>query len=222
MKEARQHRFSPPKGAADLLLIRHGETQAAIRGQDHPMVEGQGDPALRPEGEAQARAVAERLRAEPIAAIYVTNMQRTHQTAAPLAAHLGLEPRVERDLREVFLGDWDGGEFRFRSAENDPAVLRARERHEWGEMPGAETTAAFHERVLRGLQRIAAAHPDELVAVVVHGGVIAASIALASGSPAFAFTGADNGSISRLVVHGNRMIPRGFNDVSHLSGLKQQ
>ena len=216
MNEARQHRFSPPPGAADLLLIRHGETQAAIRGQDFPMVEGQGDPALHPEGERQAIAVGERLKTEPISAIYVTTMQRTHQTAAPLARHLGLEPKVERDLREVSLGDWDGGEFRFRAAENDPAILRAREEQEWGHIPGAETTAAFHARVRSGLLRVASANPDALVAVVVHGGVVGAALAMAAGAEAFAFNGAANGSISRLVVHGERMIVRGFNDVSHL------
>lgn len=212
----RQHRFTAPKGAADLILIRHGETQAAVRGQNFPMVGGQGDPALRPEGHAQAEAVGARLRDHPIDAIYVTTMQRTHQTAAPLAAHLGLTPRVEADLREVFLGDWDGGEFRFRAAEGDPAILRARERHEWGELPGAETTAAFQTRVRRGLLRIAAAHADELVAVVVHGGVVGAALALATGAKAFSFSGAANGSISRLVVHGEEMIVRGFNDCAHL------
>ncbi|WP_120505384.1 histidine phosphatase family protein [Sulfitobacter mediterraneus] len=214
--EMRQHRFTAPKGAADLILIRHGETQAAVRGQNFPMVGGQGDPALRPEGHAQAEAVGARLRDHPIDAIYVTTMQRTHQTAAPLAAHLGMTPRVEADLREVFLGDWDGGEFRFRAAAGDPAILRARDRHEWGELPGAETTAAFQTRVRRGLLRIAAAHADELVAVVVHGGVVGAALALATGAKAFSFSGAANGSISRLVVHGEEMIVRGFNDCAHL------
>lgn len=217
MSEARQHRFAPPKGAVDMLLIRHGETQAAVRGTDFPMIDGQGDPALRAEGEAQAVAVGARLKAEPISAIYVTTMQRTHQTAAPLAAHLNLIPRVEPDLREVFLGDWDGGEFRFRAAENDPAFVRARDRQEWGALPGAETTAALQARVKAGLLRIAEAHPDELVAVVVHGGVIGAALAVATGSPAFAFHGADNGSVSRLVIDGEQMILRGFNDVSHLA-----
>jgi len=212
----RQHRFTAPKSAADLILIRHGETQAAVRGQNFPMVGGQGDPALRPEGHAQAEAVGARLRDHPIDAIYVTTMQRTHQTAAPLAAHLGMTPRVEADLREVFLGDWDGGEFRFRAAEGDPAILRARDRHEWGELPGAETTAAFQTRVRRGLLRIAAAHADEVVAVVVHGGVVGAALALATGAKAFSFSGAANGSISRLVVHGEEMIVRGFNDCAHL------
>ncbi|KIN70061.1 histidine phosphatase family protein [Sulfitobacter donghicola] len=214
--EARQHRFSPAEGACDMLLIRHGETQAAVRGEMFPMVDGQGDPSLRPEGEAQARAVAARLKREAIGAIYVTTMQRTHQTAAPLAEVLGIAPRIEADLREVFLGDWDGGEYRFRAAENDPAFIRARDRQEWGEIPGAETTAQLHARVLRGLQRIAAAHPNQLVAVVVHGGVVGAALAQATQSPPFAFMGADNGSISRLVIHGDQMILRGFNDVAHL------
>lgn len=124
-----------------MLLIRHGETQAAVRGESFPLAEGQGDPALHPDGEAQAIAVGHRLKTESIKAIYVTTMQRTHQTAAPLSAHLGIEPSKERDLREVFLGDWDGGEYRFRVMDRDPAFIRAKERQEWGEIPGAETTA---------------------------------------------------------------------------------
>lgn len=214
--EARQHRFEPPKGACDILLIRHGETQAAKRGEMFPMVDGQGDPSLRPEGEAQALAIEAYLRSEPINAIYVTTMQRTHQTAAPLATTLRIKPQVEADLREVFLGDWDGGEYRFRAAANDPAFVRARETGEWGEIPGAETTAQLQTRVMRGLRRIAAAHRDQLVAVVVHGGVVGAALSMVTGSRPFAFNGANNGSISRIVINGDQLILRGYNDVTHL------
>ena len=50
-----------------------------------------------------------------------------------------------------------------------------------------------------------------------HGGVIGQVVATASrGGSAFAFSGADNGSISRLVVVGDRWIIRGFNDTAHL------
>lgn len=213
---ARQHRFTPPEGAVDLLLIRHGESMPAQRGQSFPLVEGHGDPALHPDGHAQARALGKRLEAEPIAAIYVTTLQRTHQTAAPLAQALGIVPQVEADLREVFLGDWEGGAYRFHAAEGHPAYLRAKERQDWGEIPGAESTQALQARVKRGLMRIAQAHPDQLVAVVVHGGVIGAALSLASGAQPLAFIGAANGSISRLVVKGEQMIIRGFNDCAHL------
>lgn len=216
-KEYHQTVYAPPEGAADLLLIRHGRTEAARPGQSFAMVDGHGDPALHPEGEKQAILVGERLKNDAIAAIYVTTLKRTHQTAAPLAAHLGLTPRVERDLREVRLGDWDGGEYRIKAAEGAAEFLRAIERQEWGEIPNAETTAELHARVRAGLLRIAAAHPNERVAVVVHGGVVGAAMAIASGAQAFHFNGADNGSVSRLVIRGETMWIKGFNDVSHLN-----
>ena len=48
------------------------------------------------------------------------------------------------------------------------------------------------------------------------GGVVGAALAIASGAEPFAFNGAANGSISRIVVHGPRFIVRGFNDCTHL------
>ena len=215
-KEIRQLKFKPWSGAADLLLIRHGESQAAVEGVPFPMKDGHGDPALHPNGQQQAIAVGERLKTWPIAAIYVTTLQRTHQTAAPLARHLGLTPKVEPDLREVCLGQWDAGLYRLKAAAGDPIFRRSIDNQEWGEIPGAGTTAELQARVRNGLLRIAAAHPDQLVAVVVHGGVIAAAMSLATGAESFAFLGAANGSISRLVMDGNKMTVRGYNDISHL------
>ena len=215
-QEYRQHVFKPPKGAADLLLIRHGESQAAVDGVPFPLKDGHGDPALHPNGEDQARALGHRLKTLPIAAIYVTTLRRTHQTAAPLAEALQLTPKIEADLREIYLGDWDSGLYRKKVAEGDPLFLKSLQNHEWGEIPKAETTEALHSRVRAGLMRIARAHPDQLVAVFVHGGVISAAMSIATGAKPFAFLGAANGSISRLVVDGDRMFVRGFNETSHL------
>lgn len=217
MTEYRQHRFTLPEGATDLLLIRHGETEAAQEGESFPLRDGHGDPALHPAGRVQAQEVAERLKGEPIQALYVTKLRRTHQTVAPLAAYLDLSPIEDPDLHEVHLGDWDGGLYRKMAATNAPEFQRARAGHEWGAIPGAETTAQLQARVARGLKRIAAAHPNALVAVVVHGGVVGAALSYATGARGFAFNGAANGSLSRLVVHGQQMIVRGFNDCAHLS-----
>jgi probable phosphoglycerate mutase len=215
-KEYRQHVFKPPQGATDFLLIRHGESQPAIADQPFPMKDGHGDPELHPNGHLQAKAVAERLKLHPINTIYATTLQRTHQTAAPLAKVLGLVPKTEPDLREVCLGEWDGGLYRIKAAERDPIFLKSMQMQEWGIIPGAETNNQVKARVTAGLQRIAAAHPDELVAVVVHGGVIAAILSVATGAKAFAFMGASNGSISRIVMDKDRIIVRGFNDTNHL------
>lgn len=215
-KEYHQTKYAPPEGACDMLLIRHGRTMPAKPGVNFDTIDGHGNPLLHPEGEEQAVKVGERLKSQPISAIYVTTLTRTHQTAAPLAAHLGLDPIVEGDLREIFLGDWDGGLYRIKAAEKDPAYLKAIEEHQYGHIPGAETTEDFHDRVHAGLLRIAAQHPDELVAVVVHGGVIGAAMAIASEARPFAFRGAENGSISRLVIKDGKMTIRGYNDIGHL------
>ncbi len=213
----RQRRFVPPPGAADLLLVRHGESAPAVLGQPFPLVDGHGDPALDPEGANQARQVAARLAGEQLAALYVTTLRRTMETAAPLAARLGLTPIVEADLREVFLGEWEGGALRQHIAEGHPIAQRIRAEQRWDVIPGAESSEAFAGRVRVGLTRIAARHSDQRVAVFTHGGVIGQALALAAGSRPFAFAGADNGSISRLVILSDEWIIRGYNDVSHLS-----
>ncbi len=214
--EYRQAQFLMPPGAVDLLLIRHGESQPARPAAPFPVVAGHGDPALAPEGLEQAERVATRLAGLHIDAIYVTTLRRTAQTAAPLARLLGLTPRVAAGLREVHLGAWEGGLFRRMVAEHHPLAERMWAEQRWDVIPEAEPAAAFAARVRAGLEQLAAAHPGQRVAVFTHGGVIGQALAIASGSRPFAFIGADNGSISRLVVSGERWFVRGFNDTAHL------
>jgi len=218
----RQHRFAPPPGATTVLLVRHGESAPAH--PDRPFVtrDGHGDPPLDPIGERQAELLAERLQHEPITAIYVTTLQRTHQTAAPLAKLLGITPVEEPDLREVFLGDWEQGELRRRAANRDLLFEQIFLQERWDVIPGAEPHEAFDERVWRGFQRIVAAHPDERVAVVAHGGTIGQLLHRVTGARRFAFAGADNGSVSEVVADGQRIILRRYNDVAHLLPLLQE
>jgi probable phosphoglycerate mutase len=215
-REIRQLRFARPPGACELLLVRHGESAAAVEGETFPLVDGQGDPPLHPEGHRQAAAVAERLQHEDISAIYVTTLQRTAQTAAPLADKLGLTPVVEPDLREVHLGEWEGGVFRKHVAEGHPVALKMRMEQRWDVIPGAEPADAFRERVRRGITTIAGRHPDQCVVVVSHGGTMGEIVSMATGGRAFAFNGSDNASISHLVVLGDAWILRRFNDTAHL------
>ncbi len=216
MAAYRQARFRLPPGATELLLLRHGESQAAYPGKPFPLVDGHADPELAGEGREQAERLAERLAGSRIKAIYVTSLRRTAQTAAPLAARLGLVPQVEPELREVNLGEWEAGLFRKMVADNHPLAEQMWAEERWDVIPGAEPAEAFAARVGGALRRIAAAHPDQRVAVVVHGGVIAQALALATGSRPFAFLGADNASISRLVITPRRWVLRGYNDTAHL------
>lgn len=212
----RQQRFTPPPGATEILLVRHGESAAADPDTPFALVDGHGDPELHPNGAAQAERVGERLAAEDIAALYVSTLRRTAETAAPLAARTGLVPVVERDLREVHLGEWEGGAFRKHVAEGHPLAARMLAEERWDVIPGAEPGRAFAERVRAAIERIAAAHPDRMVVAFTHGGVIGEVLHQAARSRPFAFTGADNASISHLVVTEDRWVVRRFNDTSHL------
>ena len=214
-----QSRFAPPPGATEILLVRHGESAPHVDGESFDLVDGHGDPPLAPGGWEQAKLAAQRLidTGEQIAAVYVTTLQRTHQTAEPLLEYLEMEATELADLREVFLGDWEGGEFRKRVADGDPIAQRMFVEQRWDVIPGGEPARQFENRVRRGIGRIAAGHPGELVVAFVHGGVIGQIMNIATGSTGFAFTGADNASISHIVVDGDRWMVRCWNDTSHLS-----
>jgi 2,3-bisphosphoglycerate-dependent phosphoglycerate mutase len=214
----RQRRWEVPPGATDLLLVRHGASEAYVDGKLFPLVDGQGDPPLSADGVEQARLVCARLAMTRVDAIYVSNLSRTAQTAQPLAEALGLKAQVEPALREVHLGEWEGGIFRKNVADGHPVSLRMSAEERWDVIPGAEPAAELSARVHGAIERIAAAHPGQRVAAFTHGGIIGEAVALASRSRPFAFLGAENASISRLVITPDRWIVRGFNDTAHLDG----
>ena len=214
--EYHQKRFERPPGATEILLVRHGASAPLVEGQPFPMTDGQGDPGLAPVGQEQAVKVGARLARERIDAVYVSSMRRTHETAAPLLRHTGMSAIEDRDLREVHLGDWEAGVLRRMAAQQHPTYLRMHAEQRWDVIPNAESSDAFSGRTVGSIQRIVANHPDELVVVVCHGGVIGAICAHATQSRPFAFGGADNASISQLVVTEERWLLRRFNDSSHL------
>lgn len=86
--------------ALDLYLVRHGETAWTRTGQHT----GRTDLPLLPNGEAQARALGERLRGTRFAAVWSSDLQRARRTAE-LA---GLEPHVTPLLREFDYGEYEG------------------------------------------------------------------------------------------------------------------
>ena len=73
----------PATAQSNVYVMRHLNTPS-----------GQPDPDLLPEGRRAAEALAAWFGEERPVAIYVTDYKRTRQTAAPLAARLGLTPIV--------------------------------------------------------------------------------------------------------------------------------
>jgi broad specificity phosphatase PhoE len=129
--------------AAQIYLIRHGETAWSLSGQHT----GRTDLPLTAPGEQQARHVGELLRAIEFSRVLVSPLQRALRTCE--LAGLGTAARIEQDLSEWDYGDYEG---------LTPAQIRAR-RPGWDVYrdgcPGgesAEQVAARADRVIEGLR----------------------------------------------------------------------
>lgn len=213
-EEFRQRQFVVPPDATEVVLVRHGASAPIRHGEQFPTLDGHGDPELAPEGVAQAELAAARLRSEQVDAVFVTGLTRTVQTAQAL----GLPTTEVPELREVFLGDWEAGEFRIRVNTADQLALRVITEQRWDLIPGAEPMESFANRVSAGLEKVVAATgPGRVAVVFAHGGVIGEACRQATGSEPFAFVINDNCAITRLVRFGNgRWLLRSFNDTAHL------
>ena len=152
-----------------LLLARHGETDW---NREHRW-QGHSDTPLNDLGREQARALADELEQEPLVAIYSSDLRRAYETAREVADRKGMDVIVDRDLREIHLGVWEG----LTSDEIEQRWPDDLRRWRAGDVVlgrGGETSEELRERVLRAAHRIAAAHPREQVLIVSHGGALRA------------------------------------------------
>jgi probable phosphoglycerate mutase len=149
----------------ELLLIRHAMPRRVTES------EGYADPDLEPRGRAQAERLAEYLRSEPITTIYASSMRRAQQTAEPLAQALGIEPIIEPAVTENDTRATHYVPAEELKAAGDPRWRDGLSATDWPDY--YEPLDTFHERVVTGIDAMIARHPDEVVAVFCHSGVIA-------------------------------------------------
>ena len=159
----------------ELLLVRHGETDW---NRDRRF-QGHADPPLNEAGREQADALAAELAGERIELVYTSDLARARETAEIVAARLGAGVVALRDLREIDVGEWEGLTWP-EIEERYPAGARDWHEHGHGWEAG-ETYDELGHRVVTALRRIAAAHPEQRVLVVGHGGTIRAARAFLEG-----------------------------------------
>jgi probable phosphomutase (TIGR03848 family) len=154
-----------------LVLLRHATTSATGKrlGGRKPGFH------LDAPGREQAEAAARRLAALPISAVYASPLERTRETAAPVARAHGLRVRIERGILEVDYGEW-----------TDRPLAQVRRLGLWRTIqqapsrvtfPGGESIRGAQQRAVEATERIAAAHAGETVVLVSHADVIKAIIA---------------------------------------------
>jgi 2,3-bisphosphoglycerate-dependent phosphoglycerate mutase len=185
----------------ELLLIRHARPLRAHGG------DGPADPSLSPLGVRQSEALADWLADEPLGAIYTSPLRRARETAAPLAAKLGLDVAIDDSLRE-----YDAESVEYIPMEE----LKAAGDPRWNEVPVA--LPEFRERVIAGIEGLVKAHASERIAVVCHGGVINVYVAWVVRSRTELFFLPHYTSISRVLASGSG--PRSIDTINETAHLR--
>ncbi len=151
-----------------ILLVRHGETDD----NKAQIFQGQKGRGLNARGFEQAELLAARLsRAPRPVALYSSDLQRARETADALGRTLGLVAALDVDLRESYLGAWEGLSYD-EIAERFPDELAAWRAGRDIKRGGGETFAELGDRVTRAIDRIAAAHAGSAAVVVSHGAAL--------------------------------------------------
>ena len=164
----------------DLILVRHGETDANREGR---LMSSTGGPPLNAIGRAQADDLAAALRTELPFRLYTSPARRARETAGSISKALDAPFTVVADLAETDVGDLEGLTDHeipqkypayFGKWESDPATARP---------PGGETITELQDRAWRAVRRLSDAHADETVVAVSHCFTILTVVAKALDTP---------------------------------------
>lgn len=160
-----------------VFLIRHGQNDWA----DKKLAGWMPDVHLNEAGQKQAEALVERLAPISFDAIYSSPLERTIETAAPLALARGLKVEQMRELGEVDYGIWQGESLKQLVKKKEWAIVRIAPSAM--RFPDGESLREMQSRAVGTIERIAAAHPKGTIAVFSHGDVIKAIVAHFIGMP---------------------------------------
>lgn len=174
-------RATTPPPSTLVLLVRHGQTPTTGK-----VLPGRAPGLhLADKGREQAEAVAGRIAtlqtdARKVAAVYASPLERTQETAAPIAKALGLRVRRSRGLLECEFGDWTGAELKklyklpeWRTVQRNPSGFR---------FPAGESFTEMQARITTAIDALRADHPGETVVAVSHADPIKAAVAHAMGT----------------------------------------
>lgn len=162
-----------------ILLIRHGENDYVKK----QLLAGRlPEVHLNTAGKAQAAALAEKLAAAPLKAVYSSPLERTVETAEPIARALNLEVILRSGLMEVDFGEWQGRKLKELSRMKLWKVVQAAPSRMV--FPEGESFIQAQQRIVHELESLARRHaPEDLFACVSHSDVIKLALAYFIGLP---------------------------------------
>jgi len=160
-----------------VLMVRHGQTPTTgttLPGRAKGL-------HLAETGIAQANAAASRIAAlKKVSAVYASPLERTRETAKPIAAASGLKVQIERGLLECDFGDWTGK--RLSALRKLPEWTTVQRYPSGFTFPNGESLAAMQTRMVDTIGTLVERHPGQTIVVVSHADPIKAAVAQALGT----------------------------------------
>ena len=198
-----------------IYLIRHGQAEGNLYRRCHSWHNG----LLTLRGREQVKALERRFDGVRFDAVYSSDLYRAMSTAGAIYRPRGLTLRIDPDLREIGAGLWEDipwGALLHDERETLTAFLRCSP--DWY-VEGCETFPDVRHRMQASVERIAAAHPNQTVAVVSHGCAIRCGLSAWLGLPMDQIAQVplgDNTSVAKLEVENGHVTVVYYNDNTHL------
>lgn len=151
-------------------LVRHGQTSWNVERR----IQGQTEASLTPIGIEQAREVAKQLQDVNFDRAYSSSSERARDTARYILEHHEVSLELRDDLREIFLGDWEGLLYA------DVKVSHPEQhQHFWEDpsrfaLPGAESFHDLQARAVAAVESIIRDNEGRTILIVSHGAFIKA------------------------------------------------
>jgi probable phosphomutase (TIGR03848 family) len=160
-----------------VLLVRHGQTPttgASLPGRAPGL-------HLSDAGREQADGAATRIaELKQVDAVYASPLERTRETAAPIAKARGLKVSVDKGLLECDFGEWTGRPLKelgrlpeWTTVQRYPSGFR---------FPGGESFSEMQTRITGAVKRLVEKHRGGVVVAVSHADPIKAAVAEALGT----------------------------------------
>src|SRR3954451_21256248 len=158
-------------------LIRHGSTDSA----GHVLTGRMKGVHLNDRGHKQASELPRRFENIALKAIYATPLERTQETAAPLASTVGLPVQVSANMTEFDFGDWTGR--LVKELVGDPLWKRFNSFRSSVTIPGGESMLRIQTRVTGFIAELHRSYPHDHIALVSHGDPIKTAVMHYLGTP---------------------------------------
>jgi probable phosphoglycerate mutase len=132
-------------------------------------------------GHDQATGAAARIGAlKKVAAVYASPLERTRETAAPIARATGNRVRIDKGLLECDFGAWTGRDL--KSLSKLPEWMTVQRYPSGFRFPQGESFPEMQARIVDALGRLVAKHPGDTIVAVSHADPIKAAVAHAMGT----------------------------------------